>query len=300
MFISIGFINISHFEIKNTFVNSDIFWYFLRMNNSTKKDSIRLSEYIEEKLKKGAITFTKSEAIKSLGCSDFAFMRAAQRLQKKGHIVRPVSGFYVIVEIEFRDAGGPIPIYFIDKLMRYLELPYYVGLLSAAKYHGATHQAVFETQVIVPKPISKIKYGKNCIQFVTNKFTEKIPKESLKTPHGDVLISTPEATLVDLVRYHKKSAGYSHVATVILEMNEKINGAKLSAVASIYNDIPLIQRVGYLLETFGNKAKATSLHKWMIKKDHQLIKLEPGSKLTGKKNAKWSIEVNAIIEPDDV
>ena len=116
------------------------------MNIINKKHSIRLSEYIEHKLKIGSITFLKSEAINALRTSETAFMRASQRLLKKGVLLRPVSGFYVIVEIEFRDSGGPPPIHFIDKLMKYLKLPYYIGLLTAAKYHGATHQSVFETK----------------------------------------------------------------------------------------------------------------------------------------------------------
>ncbi len=169
------------------------------MNKNGKEDSIRLSAFLEQKLKLGSITFTKTEAIESLGCSELAFMRASQRFQKKGLLLRPVSGFYVIVEIEYRDAGGPPPIHFIGKLMKYLKLPYYVGLLTAAKYHGATHQAVFETQVFTTKPLPVIKYGKHRIRFITNKFTDKIPKEPLKTPHGDILISSPEATVVDLI-----------------------------------------------------------------------------------------------------
>ena len=270
------------------------------MNKSRKIENIKLSEYLERQLKMGAITFTKRDAIKSLGCTEIAFMRAAQRLKKKGLLIRPVAGFYVIVEIEFRDAGGPPPIYFIQKLMIHLKLPYYVGLLSAAKYHGATHQAVFETQALAPKPLPIIKYGKHRLRFITNKFTERIPKEPLKTPHGDILISTPEATLVDLVRYYKKAAGLSHVATVILEMKEKLNGKKLPVVAEVYKDTPLMQRVGFLLEKFDSKMAALPLYSWLKQRDHHFIKLEPSQKLGDDQNSRWSININTTIEPDEV
>jgi predicted transcriptional regulator of viral defense system len=269
------------------------------MNTINKKDSIRLSEYIEQKLKLGSITFLKSEAINALRTSETAFMRASQRLLKKGVLLRPVSGFYVIVEIEYRDAGGPPPIHFIDKLMKYLKLQYYVGLLTAAKYHGATHQSVFETQVFTTKPHPPIKYGKHRIRFVTNKFTEKIPKQSLQTPHGDILISTPEATLVDLVRYKKKAVGLSHVATVIRELNEKVNTKLLQKLAEIHNDTPLVQRVGYLLESFGEK-NAASLQQWLKGRDVQVIKLEPSKKIGVRNNKKWSVNINVQIEADDL
>jgi predicted transcriptional regulator of viral defense system len=138
------------------------------MNKNREKDLSRLPQYIEQKLRAGAIAFTKKEAIAALGCSTLSFMRASQRLQKKGQIVRLLSGFYIIVEIEYRDTGGPPPIHFIGKLMKYLKLPYYVGLLTAAKYHGATHQAAFETQVFTNKPLPFIEYGKHRIRFITN------------------------------------------------------------------------------------------------------------------------------------
>jgi predicted transcriptional regulator of viral defense system len=269
------------------------------MTKRSGKDPIRLSEYLEQKLKVGAITFSKAEAIAALGCSELAFMRASQRLQKKGQLLRPVSGFYVIIEIEHRDAGGPPPIHFVSKLMKHLKLPYYVGLLTAAKYHGATHQAVFETQIFTTKPHPPIKYGKNRIRFITNKFTEKIPKQPLQTPHGEILISTPEATLVDLVRYKEKAVGLSHVATVIQEMKEKVNPKLLPSLAEIHNDTPLVQRVGFMIELYGKKPVAP-LQQWLQRREVHVVKLEPSKGLSTKNNVKWSININSQIEADEI
>jgi predicted transcriptional regulator of viral defense system len=269
------------------------------MKKTVKKDSIRLSEYIEKKLKMGSIVFLKTDAINDMKTTELAFMKSSQRLIKKGVLLRPVSGFYVVIEFEFRDAGGPPPIYYIDKMMKYLKLPYYVGLLTAAKFHGATHQPVFETQVFTVKPIPKMTYGKNRIRFITNKFAEKIPKQSLQTPHGDVLISTPEATLVDLVRYQKKAVGFSHVATVIREFNGKINTQFFGKLAEIHNDTPLFQRVGYLLEIFGKK-NADSIQRWLKKRSYHVVKLDPSKERGSKINKKWAININLKVEADDL
>lgn len=266
----------------------------------TKTDNIKLSEYIEKLQRRGAITFTKEDALKSLGCSEVAFMRSSQRLQKKGLLLRPVTGFYVIIEVEYRDVGGPPPSHYLPKLMVYLGLPYYMGLLSAAGFHGATHQAVMETQVMTSKPLPTLELGGTRIRFITNKFTEKIPKQSLKTPHGDVLISTPEATLFDLLRYDRKAAGLSHIATVILEMAENIDGKKLPSIAEIYSDVPLTQRVGYMLDTFGNRKASTFLHKWLKDKELSLVRLRPSASAKRETNTKWSLNINTQIEPDDV
>lgn len=260
--------------------------------------NVKLSDYIESLLRKGAICFTKAEALKVLNTSEVAFMRAAQRHQKKGILLRPVTGFYVIIEVEHRDAGGPPGIHFINKLMKYLKLPYYVGMLSAARFHGATHQAVMETQVLTLRPLPMIKYGRHQIRFITNKFTEKIPKQTLETPHGSILISTPEATLFDLVRYHKKAVGFSHIATIILEMKDKIKGKSLLTIAEIYHEIPIVQRVGFLLDTYGNKKSTTALLNWLTDKEVPLVKLNPMSSIKGNQNIKWSVNINTKIEPD--
>lgn len=270
------------------------------MSKTAKIDNLKLSEYIEKLQRRGAIAFSKEDALRNLGCSELAFMRSAQRLQKKGILLRPVSGFYVIIEVEYRDVGGPPPSHYLPKLMNYLGLPYYIGLLSAAGFHGATHQAVMETQVMTSKPLPTLEYGGTRIRFITNKFTEKLPKQSLRTPHGDVLISTPEATLFDLLRYDRKAAGLSHIATVILEMAENIDGKKLAPIAGIYNDVPLTQRVGYMLDTFGNRKASMFLHKWLKNKEVSLIKLRPSAGAEREINAKWSLNINTEIEPDDV
>ena len=41
--------------------------------------------------------------------------------------------------------------WFIAELMQFLDLPYYVGVLSAAALHGAAHQQAQEFHVVVPR-----------------------------------------------------------------------------------------------------------------------------------------------------
>ncbi|HRK07173.1 MAG TPA: type IV toxin-antitoxin system AbiEi family antitoxin [Pseudobdellovibrionaceae bacterium] len=266
----------------------------------TKTNHLRLSQFIESQLRRGAITFTKESALKALGCSEIAFMRASQRLQKKGLLLRPVTGFYVIIEVEYRDAGGPPPSHYLQKLMSHLRLPYYIGLLSAASFHGATHQSVMETQVVTTRSLPIIEYGRSRIRFIKNKFAEKIPKQPLKTPHGDVMLSSPEATLFDLLRYNQKAAGLSHIATVILEMANTISANKLPAIAEIYNDVPLAQRVGYMLDRFGDRKTSINLYKWLKGRDVGFVKLRPSMKEKRETNTKWSLNINTSIEPDEV
>jgi hypothetical protein len=72
---------------------------------------------------------------------------ALRRLKEQGRIVSPRRGFYVVVPPEYRAAGSPPASWFIDELMRYLDQPYYVGLLSAAAIHSASRQQSMVFQV---------------------------------------------------------------------------------------------------------------------------------------------------------
>jgi hypothetical protein len=78
----------------------------------------------------------------------------------------------------------------------------------------------------------------------------EVPVQSLNTPRGILLVSTPEATAVDLVGYQHQAGGLDQVATVLSELAEKIHPEKLAAAAATAA-VPWAQRLGYLLERVG-------------------------------------------------
>ncbi|TIU17775.1 MAG: hypothetical protein E5W49_19220, partial [Mesorhizobium sp.] len=124
-----------------------------------------LSTYLASLLSAGRVVFSIEEAEQALGVSRGAFLDAAERLQRRKHLLKPRQGFYVIVPPQFASWGAPPPSWYIDALMRHENQPYYVGLLKAAEMHGATHQAVMEFQVVATKRIPKIRAGRNLIAF---------------------------------------------------------------------------------------------------------------------------------------
>lgn len=76
-------------------------------------------------------------------------------------------GFYIIVTPEYSIQKILSPDLFIDTLFKYLGRPYYVGLLSASFYHGASHQKPQEYFVIIDKPVafnsnSRVKNQLHC------------------------------------------------------------------------------------------------------------------------------------------
>ena len=55
---------------------------------------------------------------------------------------------------------------FIPALMKRLNLPYYVGLLSAAQFHGAAHPRPQEFQVFLAKNRRSIQCGALRVAFL--------------------------------------------------------------------------------------------------------------------------------------
>jgi len=88
-----------------------------------------LEDFIDQQLLKGRAFFTKPAALAALQQSPKALQAAAARLSKKGRLVAPRRGFYLILRPEDRLLGAPDPARWIDPLMAHLGLDYRVALL---------------------------------------------------------------------------------------------------------------------------------------------------------------------------
>ena len=135
----------------------------------------------------------------ALGISAAAAKLALNRLAKQRVIASPVRGFYVIMPPDYRSLGCLPADQFIPALMKGLDLPYYAGLLSAAQFHGAARQRPEEFQVFLGKNRRSIQCGAVRVAFLARKRLAEVPVQNFDTPRGTILVSSPEATALDLV-----------------------------------------------------------------------------------------------------
>lgn len=217
----------------------------------------KVASYVTGLLASGRLVFLRDEAQAALGISQGAFLDASERLQKRRQLFSPRRGFYVAVPPQYLNWGCPPPAWFIDDLMRYEQVPYYVGLLKAAELHGAAHQAVMEFQVIATKQLPVIQAGRSRIAFYFRKDIAAIAAgiEERKTDTGKMKLSSPELTMLDLPRYPQAGGGLDNIATVIEELGPATDPEKLSALCSVF-ERAVVQRVGYLLSKVGLGAHA--------------------------------------------
>src|SRR5690606_31555542 len=177
-----------------------------------------LSAFSDRLQADGRYTFSREEALAALGTSPSGLRQAATRLARARRLVAPRRGFFVIVPLEHRAAGAPPPSWYIDDLLRHAGVGGYVGPISAAALHGAAHHAPQVYQVVVDRQLRPITVGRSRLHFVFKRDLSGVPVVRRKTETGDMPVSTPEATALDLVRYVDVAGGVDAVATLISDL----------------------------------------------------------------------------------
>lgn len=271
----------------------------LLMKKQKHNQGKSLDELVDDLQASGRYTFSREEAIREWRVNPLTFKKAVSRLVGKRRIAVPRRGFYVIVPAEYRSAGAPPPSWFIDDLMRHLGQPYYVGLLSAAALYGAAHQQPQEFQVVTDVPQRPMKAGRSRIRFKVKSNLERTPAREIKTETGTMLVSTPEATALDLLRYVRVAGGLNNAATVLAELAESIDGRKLVEAARVDGEIAHAQRLGHILNLVGAGERAKHLERWINKVNPRNAPLKRGEPLKGcPVDRRFRVVVNFAVEAD--
>ena len=256
------------------------------------------AKLVTDLMVRGMYHFTTNEAVAALGSSAVAVRAALRRLKGKGEIAMPFRGFHVIVPPEYRRLGCLPADQFVPQLMTYLEQPYYVALLSAARYHGAAHHQPQMFQVMVPKNRPPITCGDVRVRFLARHNTGKVPTTRFNTPRGHVKVASPEATAFDLVGYHKLAGGLDNVATVLAELVEIIDPKNLSMMANL-SPTPWAQRLGYLLDLVGANEKARPLMRYVKETVTETCPLMTNANSKNKpRDPRWKLAINIDVEPE--
>ena len=265
--------------------------------------SDRLSDLVDSHQSRGRYVLTRKQALRALDVSDEALKKSARRLVAKRRLAVPRRGFFVIVPVEYREAGAPPPSWFIDDLMKFIGQPYYVGLLSAAALHGAAHQQPQEFHIIsgVP-PLRTITSSGAVIRFFAKRNMPDTGVVEKKTDTGIIKLSSPELTSIDLVAFTKRVGGINRVVDLLSELAPMMMPEDLGTVALRAGSIAVAQRLGYVLEVIlEHRILADALFDALG--GHALfpVALVPGARKLSRKRAgstRWHVDENATIAAD--
>jgi hypothetical protein len=185
--------------------------------------------------------------------------------------------------------------------MATLGLPYYVGLLTAAAQHGASHQQPQEFQIVTDRSVRLLTAGQVKIRFFASQYVERAAATDVKTPTGLARVSTPESTAIDLVRFVKAAGYLATVATVLSELAPLLDPKRLLVAVRLVDDVPNAKRLGYLLDRVGEKGLCEPLHTWIQRQSPRPVPLRPGRPLTdAPADRRWHVLVNQPIEAEAV
>ncbi len=272
-----------------------------KMNNGNTYEY--LSRYLDQLRSRGRYTFTGDEVISEFNLSDEAYQKVIQRLSDKERISRLRQNFYLIIPPEYV-SRQTLPLgYFIDDLMKFLERDYYVGLLTAAMYHGAAHQQP-QTQFVVSEPpyLRPIKNRQQSIVFCLKKGWNADFVTQQKTDAGYINISSPALTALDLVFYSDRIGGINRAATVLAELVHEVEPKILEKVAESFPQTTTLQRLGYLLEEILQEAPlADTLSSALNNRKFYPTQLNPKTDSENQKAPnRWKIIPNMTVEVDEL
>ncbi len=259
----------------------------------------RVSEILDNLQRRGLYGFDRGKVQQLLPVSPAAMGKSLERMASKGRVKRIRKGFHTIVPVEFSSQGMPPFDWFIDDFMCSLDVPYYIGLLSAAALYGAAHQQVQQLQIMVPRQERPIELPGLSIRFFTKHNFSTTPIQSHKGHAGMLTVSNPEATALDLVRYSRHIGGLDSIVTVLTELAESLHPERLVAAAT-ESETSQTQRLGWLFDQIGQTTLADALLAAIpASKTLQRVKLDPAASRVGHSSRnRWRIVENTNLEAD--
>lgn len=260
-----------------------------------------LSDFIKERLSFEEYSFSKeelhavSQKEKSKLTTDLSY------LVKKGEIISLRKGFYLIIPPRYSKLGKlPLELY-VNKLFEFIDRPYYVGLYSAAKFHGASHQQIQRDYIVTMQPtVLDITKDGNDIHFFT---TSKWPSKNIiekKSDAGLFKISSPALTVVDLIHHQNKLGGINRMLAILEELSEELTKKDIEELLTWYPNRSTLQRFGFLLEVLEVESNLYAPIMQHLKKSNYFpVLLSPKSKQkAGAVDNDWKVDVNIKLESD--
>ncbi|MCL2746615.1 MAG: type IV toxin-antitoxin system AbiEi family antitoxin [Coriobacteriia bacterium] len=265
---------------------------------------LHIRDWVDDLPKVGRISFSLEDAkMQFPDMSDDAMRSALRRLSEARKVHSVWRGFYVLVLPEYGRDGTIPPVEYINQLMSYIGTDYYVALLSAASYQGASHQAPQVFQVVTGKQLRSKTISGSRLEFF---YKKNMPRDCIDqkiVKSGYINVSAPALTAIDLVSYISRSGGISHVATVLSELAESIDFSILSAGLLRNESCATVQRLGYLLESvLGEGELAESLYDKSVEAGLEFSRADLAKKQDGKTPSydnKWKIVINYDVEVDE-
>ena len=144
----------------------------------------------------------------------------AQAGTGNGRVFSPARHLWVAIPPQYRTWRVIPGVQFIDPMMTHLGRDYYVGWLSAAELYGAAHQRPQVLQVAVDRHVPDRDIKTIRLRFTERRHLTELPRVRQNVPTGQIWVSSPEVTALDLSADPRRGGGMSNIATVLIELTD--------------------------------------------------------------------------------
>jgi predicted transcriptional regulator of viral defense system len=258
------------------------------------------ADYVSDLKSNGKYSFRKEDLGGVLNKSQKNINKDLERLRQKGEIYNVRRGFYIVIPDHYKNMGLlPVEL-FADDLMKFIGKDYYVGLYTAAMFHGAAHQQPQEFYIVNESPnIRNVRKEKLSIHFSEKKNFPEYGIEEKKTDTGYLKISARELTFLDLIYFEKPMGGLNRIISVLIELVEEIKVGQFRKTLKNHFPSTVYQRAGYILEhVIQENELANAVKEHLSNKEYRNTLLNPTGKQTGMIDQKWKVQINIQLESD--
>lgn len=244
-------------------------------------------------LAEGIVSITASELAKRAGTSIASAHLAIHNAKRSGKLFTPVRGLYVLVPADYRDWGAVPADWFIDDMMRHLGRQYYVGFLSAASIHGASHQAPQVFQVVTDRAVANRTVHQLKLAFYAAADIETRATVERTGPTGRLRVATPETCVLDLSERPDVGGG---VNTLLEVLGELTLDPDLLATAARTRAKATVRRCGWLLEQTHPDLDLAELRDIAQPGEGIATRLVARGPRHGKHDHRWGLLINTEAE----
>lgn len=252
------------------------------------------SAYVEALQAAGRVAFSMADLMRETGLSMTAAKGQLRRLRAGVVRVSPSQPFFLIVGPEHRARGGPPVEWWLDDYFRWLKQPYYLALLSAAGAHSSNPQAIQVTQVMTGSPRRALKVGELRVSFFVKRRIGRTPTQPLANTYAPVRVSTPAATVYDLIRYAGRIGGIGRAVETLRPLLPRIGKTELLTVLEAEDETATAQRLGYVVEKTKQTKLAAVVDDWLPPRRRAIPLVTPaGGRADAPLSRRWRVLDNS-------
>jgi len=271
----------------------------LDYSQNNKSKQIKAADVAKWLLARGVSSITTDELAVLLGVPKSHVPQRMISLRRKSEIISLTHGLWIPVPPEYMTWGAPPAMDIIDALMKHLSTDYYVGWLSAAEIHGASHHAPQVFQVAVSRSLRSKTLGRSILQFYHREHIKRASLTMVESRNGKVPVSDRESTMLDIANNIRIAGGIDNSANLIIELCEAVE-PDIEAIIKIAAHYPTtaVRRLGFLLELFTNTSGLDKLAKYCEERKAATSILDSQAQPSGSICTRWNIKLNREVSPD--